>query len=234
MADDLPGAAHRRVTRGRDAVSADAYSRRIGPTPLPLFGLDIETDTTIDGLDPAVAPIVAIAVAGPDTDVVLDGPDERTMLVELDALLAGLAGGALVTWNGAGFDLPFIATRAQALGVPLGLQIRYDASIPGRHDPLPGHPGRVRGTWHRLGHIDGYQAYRSDVGRVLPVSCGLKSLARLVGLPLVEVDRAAIHLLSEAERRAYVASDAALARALVERRADALRWIDQVSTVSGS
>ena len=66
------------------------------------------------------------------------------------------------------------------------------------------------------------------------MSCGLKSLARLVGLPLVEVDRSAIHLLSEAERRAYVASDAMLARVLVERRADAMRWVDQVSTVSGS
>ena len=181
-----------------------------------------------------MAPIVAIAVVGADAEVVLDGPDERSMLVELDTLLAGLGKGVLVTWNGAGFDLPFIATRAAALGVPLGLQIRYDASIPGHHDPLPGHPGRVRGGWHGLGHIDGYQAYRSDVGRVLPVSCGLKSLARLVGLPLVEVDRSAIHLLSESERRAYVASDAMLARALVARRADALRWIDQVSMVSGS
>ena len=181
-----------------------------------------------------MAPIVAIAVSGAETDVVLDGPDERTMLVELDALLADLHGGVLVTWNGSGFDLPFIATRAEALDVPLGLSIRYDPSIPGRHDPLPGHPGRVRGRWHALGHIDGYQAYRADVGRVLPVSCGLKSLARLVGLPLVEVDRSAIHLLSEAERRAYVASDAMLARALVERRADAMRWIDQLSTVSGS
>ena len=218
----------------RDAVSAGAYSRDIGPHPLPLFGLDIETDTTIDGLDPAVAAIVAIAVAGPEGEVVLDGPDEPTMLAELDTLLAELGDGILVTWNGAGFDLPFIASRAEALGVPLGLRIRYDASIPGHNDPLPGHPGRVRGSWHRLGHIDGYQAYRSDVGRVLPVSCGLKSLARLVGLPLVEVDRSAIHRLSDAERRAYVASDAFLARALVARRADALRWVDQVSTVSGS
>lgn len=156
------------------------------------------------------------------------------MLLELDALLADLSGGVLVTWNGSGFDLPFIATRAHALEVPLGLSIHYDPSIPGHHDPLPGHPGRVRGRWHALGHIDGYQAYRADVGRVLPVSCGLKSLARLVGLPLVEVDRSAIHRLSEAERRAYVASDAKLARVLVERRADAMRWVDQLSTVSGS
>lgn len=203
-----------------------AYSRTIGRTSLPFFGLDIETDTTIDGLDPAVAEIVAIAVAGPDGEVVLDGPDEPTMLADLDAFLADLGDGVLVTWNGAGFDLPFIATRAAARGVPLGLRIRYDAAIPGHHDPLPGHVGRVRGSWHRLGHIDGYQAYRSDVGRVLPVSCGLKSLARLVGLPVVEVDRSAIHRLSDAERRAYVASDASLARTLVARRADALRWVD--------
>lgn len=181
-----------------------------------------------------MASIVAVAVVGPDADVVFDEPDERSILTRLDATLAELGPGVIVTWNGAGFDLPFITTRAARLGVELGLQTRYDAAIPGHHEPLPGHPGRVRARWHRLAHLDGYQVFRSDVGRVLPVSCGLKSLARLVGLPVVEVDRSAIHELSDAERRAYVASDATLARALVERRPDAMRWVDQLSTVSGS
>lgn len=217
-----------------DPVITPAYSRSIDPTLPPLFGLDIETDTTVDGLDPTVASIVAIAVSGADADFVLDGPDEATMLLELDALLAGLGDGVLVTWNGSGFDLPFIARRAHLLELSLGLSIWPDPTISTPHEPRPGQLERVRGRWYELGHIDGYLAYRSDVGRVLPVSCGLKSLARLVGLPLIEVDRSAIHLLSESERRAYVASDARLARVLVERRADARRWIDHPMTVSGS
>lgn len=173
-------------------------------------------------------------MSGAETDFVLDSPDEATMLIELDTLLAGLGNGVLVTWNGSGFDLPFIARRAQLLDVPLGLSIWHDPTLSGRRNQLPHQRERVRGRWHELGHIDGYLVYRSDVGRVLPVSCGLKPLARLVGLPLIEVDRTAIHLLSESERRAYVASDAMLARILVERRADARRWIDQPPTVNGS
>lgn len=47
-------------------------------------------------------------MSGAETDFVLDSPDEATMLIELDTLLAGLGDGVLVTWNGSGFDLPFI------------------------------------------------------------------------------------------------------------------------------
>ena len=60
--------------------------------------------------------------------------------------------------------------------------------------------------------------YRADVGRVLRVSCGLKSVARMVGLAAVEVDRERIHELSPAALAAYVASDARLARMLAVRR----------------
>lgn len=202
-----------------------------------MIGLDIETDTTVNGLDPRVAPIVAVALVDGDTTFVFDDPDERALLAAVDATVASLAAsgpGVLVTWNGSGFDLPFIAARAAALGLPVGLQTVYDPTLAGRHEPLPGHRGRVRASWHGHRHLDGYQAYRADVGQVLPVSCGLKSLARFVGLPVIEVDRAAIHELSERERRDYVASDAFLARALVARRADATRWIDQLPEASGS
>jgi len=55
-----------------------------------------------------------------------------------------------------------------------------------------------------------------------------------VGLPVVEVDRARIHELTLEERRNYVASDARLAKALVERRADRFRWVDQFPSSRGS
>lgn len=205
----------------------------IEPGPLPLVGLDIETDTTIDGLDPSRAAIVTVALSGDGFDLVFDG-DEAELLTALDRALADLPASVLVTWNGGGFDLPFIVRRARLLGLDLGLVIEFDPSIPGRHDPLPGEPARVRGRWHHHAHLDGYQVFRADVGQTLPVSCGLKPLARFVGLPVIDVDRERIHDLSVAERRAYATSDARLARILVARRVDHRRWVDQLPSSSGS
>lgn len=171
--------------------------------------------------------MVAIAVTGDDLEVVLDG-EEAAIIAELDTILAGLPPGVLVTWNGGGFDLPFLHDRATRLGLPLGLRLRLDPGIAGHHEPLAGHPGAYRARWHHHAHLDGYQLFRADVGAALRLPCGLKPLARLVGLPVVEVDRARIHELSQAERRAYVASDAHLARALVARRAQWLTAVDQL------
>ena len=173
--------------------------------------------------------MVAVAVTGADLEVVLDA-DEVTILVELDRLLRRLQPGVLVTWNGAGFDLPFLADRARRAGVRLGLDLALDPDIPGHHEPLAGHAGAYRGRWHGHAHLDGYQLFRADVGASLHLPCGLKPLARLVGLPVVEVDRERIHELSDAERRAYVASDAHLARRLVARRA---RWAAGIDRMPG-
>jgi hypothetical protein len=71
--------------------------------------------------------------------------------------------------------------------------------------------------------------YRGDVGPVLRVSCSLKSIARLVGLGPVEVDRTRIHDLSREALHAYASSDARLARVLTERRMPgASRFIDRL------
>ena len=66
------------------------------------------------------------------------------------------------------------------------------------------------------------------------LSCALKPLARFVGLEVVEVDRQRIHELSQDERRAYVASDACLARALIKRRAQPCAGVDQLPLSIGS
>jgi len=176
----------------------------------PLYGLDIETDTSVDGLDPSVSPIVAVAVATPDGDRVFQGAEDL-VLHRTDELMSELDPGIVVTWNGSGFDLPFLAERARRLGVTLGLDLWDDG-------PERTEPGVVRGRWYAHDHLDGYRLYRADVGRSLGFPCGLKPLSRLVGLAPVEVDRSCIHLLDDAALEAYVASDARLARELVLRR----------------
>jgi hypothetical protein len=236
-------APYRRSGR-RDGVIRCAYCRSIasplssvihrGPPAWPWYGLDIETDTSVDGLDPTNSAIVAVAVSGPDgLEMVIDQVvgDEAAILAELDHRLAELASGVLVTWNGAAFDLPFIADRARLLGVDIGLRLRLDPTIH-RREPLPGHDGAYRARWHGHRHLDGYQLYRADVGASMHLSCGLKPLARFVGLSVVDVDREAIHRLDAETIRRYVASDARLTRTLVLRRlGTAVAAIDDPDTI---
>jgi DNA polymerase elongation subunit (family B) len=187
-------------------------------TSPPLYGLDIETDTRVDGLDPQVGRVLAAAVAGDDgTEVVADA-DEVDLLCRLDALLAELPEGVLVTWNGARFDLPYLSSRAERLGVDLGLHLEVDRHRRDRRAPLPGHTGGYRARWHRHAHLDVYRSYQADVAPVLRMPCSLKSVARLVGLDPVEVDAAHVHVLAPGALGAYVASDAACTRELARRR----------------
>ncbi|MFP3899708.1 MAG: 3'-5' exonuclease [Acidimicrobiia bacterium] len=183
----------------------------------PIYGLDIETDTSIDGLDPAVAPVIAVALSGPAGDEIFDGA-EPDLIRAVDRRLAQLPPGVIATWNGAAFDLPFLADRAHWHGLTLALRVLVDPVIPLRHRPLRGHPGAYRASWHGHRHLDTYRLYRGDVGPALRVSCSLKAIARLVGLSPVEVDREHLHDLDAPALHAYVASDARLARVLAERR----------------
>ena len=181
----------------------------------PLYGLDIETDTTHNGLDPRVAAIVAIAVVGPDGDAVFTGP-EPGLLAGVDEHLRRLEPGTVVTWNGAAFDLPFVAERAEAAGVDLGLTIIWDAATAPPHDPLPGHPGRYRAVWHRHQHLDAYRAYRALTDP--DVRCSLKVIARLAGHDPVELDAGRLHEVGAADLRRYIVSDATLTRQLAQQR----------------
>jgi uncharacterized protein YprB with RNaseH-like and TPR domain len=194
-----------------------------------VYGLDIETDTTENGLDPRVASVVTVALACPGYEEVFTGPESQ-LLVDLDERLAQLEPGVIATWNGAAFDLPFIADRAAMHDLPVGLRLQHDSAITMRRAPLPGHRGAYRASWFDHGHIDAYRLYRGDVGPALRFSCSLKSIARFVGLAPVEVDRTKIHDLSNEALHAYAASDARLARILTERRwGTASRFIDRVA-----
>ena len=180
-----------------------------------------------------MAAVVSAAIVGGGPAHVLDG-DETRLLRRLDDLVSALPPGVLVTWNGGGFDLPFLARRADLLGVRQGLRLRHDPRIVAR-EPLAGCPGTYRASWYHHRHLDGYRLYRADVGASLGLSCGLKALARAVGLEPIEVDRARIHELTAAQLHAYVASDAVLARALVDRRwSTAEAAIDDPGFVAGA
>jgi uncharacterized protein YprB with RNaseH-like and TPR domain len=197
-----------------------------------VYGLDIETDTTVDGLDPDVAAVVTVALSNEGFDEVFTGSEEA-ILHDLDARLGTIAPGVIATWNGAAFDLPFLADRAARNGIDLGLRLRADPGIPLDHEPLPGHRCAYRARWHDHGHIDAYRLYRADVGPALRVSCSLKSIARLVGFTPIDVDRTRIHDLSHEMLHAYAASDARLARVLTERRwPTALRSVDRWERVA--
>lgn len=197
-----------------------------------VYGLDIETDTTENGLDPRVASVVTVALATPGYEAVFTGRED-VLLYDLDESLRRLPPGVIATWNGAAFDLPFIADRAALWDLDLGLCLEHDPALTLHRAPLPGHCGAYRASWYAHGHLDAYRVYRSDVGPALRISCSLKSIARFVGLSPVEVDRTRIHDLSNEALHAYAASDARLARTLAERRwATASRCIDRPPTAA--
>ncbi len=199
-----------------------------------VYGLDIETDTSLNGLDPRVAPVVTVALSLDGHDEIFSGR-ESTLLFDLTERLRSLPAGVIATWNGAAFDLPFLAQRAEVHRLELGLLLRLDPTLAGDRAPLPGHRGAYRGAWHHHSHLDAYRLYRNDVGPMLRVSCSLKSIARLVGLVPVEVDRTRIHDLSNEALHAYASSDARLARVLAERRMPgALRFVDRFDPLTDS
>jgi len=194
-----------------------------------LYGLDIETDTEIDGLDPTRSAIVAVALVSDDAEFIFDG-SEAQILRDLDQTLAELPPGVIVTWNGSRFDLPYLADRAKLTQISLNLRLTQSAFRDSWHDPLPGHAGGYQATWGDHQHLDAYFVFRNDVGASLHLSCALKPLARLVGLKPVEEDRTALHLLTQEQMHAYVVSDASLTRELARRRWPTARnAIDPVS-----
>ena len=54
-----------------------------------MYGIDIETDTRVSGLDPAVSPVISAAIVGLGVEIVLDGP-EPDLLRALDDAVAAL------------------------------------------------------------------------------------------------------------------------------------------------
>lgn len=189
------------------------------------YGIDIETDTAL-GVDPAVSPIRIVALSGATFDEEFTG-GEADLLRALDARLATLPPGVLATWNGATFDLPYIADRARVLGVELHLQLCRDRRLDFGRTLLPGHASAYRGAWDKHGHVDTFRLYGHTGGP--SVWSSLRTIGRLVGLGTVPTVAPRHDDLTNEALHAHASSDARLARVLAERRrAAALRLVDQV------
>lgn len=182
-----------------------------------LYSLDIETDTAVNGLDPSVAAVTAVAVASAAGPTVFTGAEHR-ILADLAAWLTDpeLTPGVVVTWNGSAFDLPFLASRAAVTGAGLPLRLRPDPEFPLKYPPAVGWPHAVRATIGPHGHCDLMPLWRPWAEQ-RGVPAGLKTVAAAVGIPMIEVDRTRIHALTAAELTAYAASDAVGTLALARR-----------------
>jgi len=203
----------------------------VARSPL-VYGLDIEIDTTAGGLDPSLTAVVAVALSLPTHDELFVGP-EPEILGELDERLARLRPGVIATWNGAAFDLPFIADRADWLGNALGLRLQLDPRLRLDHEPLPGHDGAYRARWHHHAHLDAYRLYRAGAGAVTRAAAPLRSIARFVGLAADGADTTVITDLTREALHARAPSDARLARVLAVRRwPAAARGVDRLVTAA--
>ncbi|MBX3283789.1 MAG: hypothetical protein R2746_06225 [Acidimicrobiales bacterium] len=192
-----------------------------------IYGLDIETDTSCDGWDPAVARVRTVALSGRSLDEVFTGPEDD-LLEALDRRLAALPPGIIATWNGATFDLPFIADRARLLGVDLGLRLCLDRRLTLDRAPLPGHAGAYRGAWGHHAHLDTFRLYGQ--GSPSPTWTSLRTIGRLLGLGPAAGPCDRTHDLANEVLHAHAASDARLARVLAERRIGAaLRLVDRLA-----
>lgn len=184
----------------------------------PIFGFDIETDTTIDGLDPRLARVTSIAVWSTDAQHCLVDPDERRLLASFGQLLEDLQPGVFVGWNSSCFDLPFLSTRAERCGIVLPIRLVPDPGIRPKYDCTPPHRTGYRAEIAQHQHADIAYAYQEEAHR-LGVAWSLKPIAKALGIEVVEVNRDRMHELLPDELVAYNLSDAR-ATCLLARRLD--------------
>lgn len=207
-----PGVGHTTVvptSRVAAAIGAD-----LDGLPANVTSFDIETDTSGGfGLDPAGGQITELVLANRDEVVILAG-DERHILQGLaDYLNARPAGEVLASWNGAGFDNGFLATRGAMHAEHLtgwGMAVHPITEETGSHYVCAGYDFPLTMTWARA---DSGEHHDVDLMRVLKTSplrrrsLRLKDNARRWGAEPIELDRATLHERTAAEREDYVASD---------------------------
>jgi DNA polymerase elongation subunit (family B) len=184
------------------------------------FAIDIETDNSEGfGLVPERSRVTEVAIAVPTSieasgGVVFHDPDETELLLTVSEYINELPTGIINDWNGAFFDLPFMADRARILGINIGLTLLPAPGKP-KYDFLPGHTTAYTGLWdnYQHGHVTrdiskDYQ-YLQEFGL-----WSLKPACAHFGIDMVELDRENLHKYTQAERNAYNLSDAVGTRTL--------------------
>lgn len=183
--------------------------------PASRVALDIETYTggvTPDGertgLDPRYTPIISVAATFAHEGEFFAYPHERDILAALEEWMREFAPQAelLVTWNGANFDLPFLATRAAMNNIEISLSLRPSELRPPKYRVCPGYSAGQLANWAGTDHVDLMYAYE-DFARTSNIRWGLKPVARAMGLDPIEVDATNMEALSNDELRLYNLSD---------------------------
>lgn len=177
------------------ATTTNPAGRRVANPGIPaLTALDIETT----GLDPALpdAAVTEVAMMGDGWTGVIAG-DERTILARLATRLH-LMTGTIVTWNGSGFDWPYLMHRASVHGIALPVHVTGERA--GKYQP------GVQVAGRRWLHADVFTPWAAMM-RGLDLPAGLKPVARLMGLDPIELDRERMGDYSADERAAYALSD---------------------------
>lgn len=186
-----------------------------------IVALDIETDTTDGhGLDPTRAAITEIAMSfdEPTLDVVHAGV-ERSILLDTQTTIVNISSlcslSLLVTWNGAGFDLPYIERRIEEYsGFGLPPKRHQPLGVARKYPPIEGDSQELYSwTWGGLRHLDIAYGFR-DFAERTGTRWSLKSVARAHGIEVIELDRTRMHEYSPAEREEYALSDVRATRAL--------------------
>jgi DNA polymerase elongation subunit (family B) len=174
-------------------------------------GLALDIETT--GLDPDQDQVLTAALVDPfGVSTVLNGLDEELILRGLEDAIDGW-GCSLATWNGGGFDLPFLAERYRQHGLFTTLCIKPTGATSKYGGP------EYDGSWGCCKHRDIAPEYKL-VAAELGVRWSLKPVAQAVlGVQPIEVDVAGgAQNLHPAIRAAYCLSDAGVTWALADHQ----------------
>ena len=187
-----------------------------------IYALDFETNTKPpgDGLDPT-NPATFITSAAvyygpllPDSDepegiISFVDPIETRLLITLRDFFESpwTKPGAIVTWNGAAFDIPFLISRAERCQVPL---FQFDARVTEERKPkykaLKGHLVGYAFQWKKHTHADIWTAF-NEIAANAGIKAGLKPVSEYLGLNPIKVDASKMELLTLLENAAYNSSD---------------------------
>lgn len=169
------------------------------------LALDIETDTSVNGLVPRLTKVISVAgYLGPADHAVFDAPDERQLLDDLAGWIETQGPVLIETWNGCRFDLPMLAARAIASGSRLHVDAR---ARPARARVGESVPAAQVGRLGFHDHCDLMIVWRNWARRHLG-TCRLKVVARAFDLVPIELDATNLSRCQRSQIAAYNLSDA--------------------------